>query len=110
MTKNQVFHHFFNLGKMPRNPNKYLKTGLLKNSINIFSYFCSRSSALKIAEFYYRDRRFRSRYPVFEAVNNRSSFFRKLGFDLHFRRNFGLFDEFFSVLGVFGVPLRRHCS
>ena len=43
--------------------------------LNVFSYFCTRSSALKIAEFYYRNRRFRSRYPVFEAVNNRGSFF-----------------------------------
>ena len=48
---------------------------ILKNSINIFSYFCSRSSALKIAEFYYPNRRFRSRYPVLESVNNRGSFF-----------------------------------
>ena len=43
--------------------------------LNVFSYFCTLSSALKIAEFYYRNRRFRSRYPVFVAVNNRSSFF-----------------------------------
>ena len=42
--------------------------------------FCSRSCALKIAEFYYRNRRFRSRYPVFEAVNNRGCFFSKVGF------------------------------
>jgi len=31
--------------------------------------------SVKIAEFYYRNRSFRSRYPVFEAVNNRGSFF-----------------------------------